>query len=60
MNMIFYLNNGNGTGYSFRDKETFLKHLEEAIEYRAANGATYLDCVIESDEGFSNKGEKYD
>lgn len=47
--MIFYLNNENGTGYSFPNKELFLKHISEMIDEHAANGATYIDFHVESD-----------
>lgn len=47
--MIFYLNNQNGTGYCYSNKERFLNDLSEAIEELTKNGATYIDVSFESD-----------
>lgn len=46
--MIYYLNNQNGTGYCYSNKERFLNDLREAIEELTKDGATYIDVSFES------------
>lgn len=47
--MIFYINNQNGTGYSYPNKECFLEDLSEVIDELAKEGATYFDMTFETD-----------
>ena len=47
--MIFYINNENGTGYSYPTKELFLKNISDIIDYLVDEGATYFDVAFESD-----------
>lgn len=47
--MIFYINNQNGTGYRYPNKECFLEELSEVIDELSKNGATYFDMTFETD-----------
>lgn len=47
--MIFYINNRNGTGYRYPNKECFLEDLSELINELTEEGATYFDMTFETD-----------
>lgn len=47
--MIFYINNQNGTGYRYPNKESFLDDLSALIDELTKEGATYFDMNFESD-----------
>lgn len=47
--MIFYINNQNGTGYCYHNKECFLEELTELIDELGKEGATYFDMTFETD-----------
>lgn len=47
--MIFYINNQNGTGYRYPNKESFLDDLSALIDELTKEGATYFDMSFETD-----------
>lgn len=54
--MIFYINNQNGTGYRYSNKECFLEELTALIDELDKEGATYFDMSFESDAKEATNG----